>query len=128
MEQLHESDGTRLQPTWPARTSPSQLITPRSSFSPPRHRPARKRSTARLWSNNPQERLNKELRRRTDVVGIFPNRDAFIRPVCAVLAEQHDEWAVALRCMIADSHSGVRVRVIDGDSQEVTQHEPTEAM
>jgi transposase-like protein len=76
-----------------------------------------------IWSNNPNERLNREIRRRTDVVGIFPDRSSIIRLVGAVLAEQHDEWAEGRRNLGLDVLA--RAQTVTTHHAEEVPHELT---
>jgi transposase-like protein len=72
-----------------------------------------------IWSNNPAERLNREIRRRTDSVGIFPTRDAIIRLIGAVLAEQTDEWAEGRRYLGLEVLARCRVNIIPTTEPEI---------
>ncbi|GAA4927598.1 transposase-like protein [Nonomuraea thailandensis] len=76
----------------------------------------------KIWSTNPLERLNKEIKRRTDVVGVFPNPEALLRLAGAVLVEAHDEWQVAERRYLSEGSMAL-ITISGTDQQEVAQTE-----
>jgi len=74
----------------------------------------------KIWSTNPLERLNKEIKRRTDVVGVFPNPAALLRLAGAVLVEAHDEWQVSDRRYLSE---GSMALLLDPPTKEVVTAE-----
>ena len=72
----------------------------------------------KVWSTNPLERLNKEIKRRTDVVGVFPNPEALLRLAGAVLVEAHDEWQVSDRRYLSEGS----IALLTKATKEVAPH------
>jgi putative transposase len=75
----------------------------------------------KIWSTNPLERLNKEIKRRTDVVGVFPNPEALLRLAGAVLAEAHDEWQVAGKRYLSEGSMALLDTPPDSPKEVATQ-------
>jgi putative transposase len=69
----------------------------------------------KVWSTNPLERVNKEIKRRTDVVGVFPNPEALLRLAGAVLVETHDEWQVSDRRYLSEGSMALLIEPTSGE-------------
>jgi putative transposase len=110
---------TTLQPRFPAVAA--RLVDAKEDLTAFRHFPVA--HWRKLWSTNPLERLNKELKRRTNVVGIFPNDAAVTRLATAVLIEAHDEWQIADRRYLSEGSMALLVPISDdgGRSKEVSR-------
>jgi putative transposase len=93
----------------PAWTRPKPTCSPTPAFPPS--------TVTKLHSTNPLERLNKEVKRRADVVGIFPNEDSIIRLVGAVLMEQNDEWQLQHRYMQIEGMAELNQPMIEEENQ-----------
>ena len=78
----------------------------------------------KIWSTNPLERLNKEIKRRTDVVGVFPNPAALLRLAGSVLVEAHDEWQVADKRYLSETS----LALLDISDQSTETIAPTAAL
>jgi putative transposase len=78
----------------------------------------------KIWSTNPLERLNREVKRRTDVVGIFPDDNALLRLASCVLMEAHDEWQVSDRRYLSEESMNefAAQRIADTPSKEVVDN------
>jgi putative transposase len=113
---------TTLKPRFPAVAA--LLIEAKEDLTAFRHFPVA--HWGKLWSTNPLERLNKELKRRTNVVGIFPDDAAVTRLATAVLIEAHDEWQIADRRYLSEGSMALLNPISDdgGQPKEVRRASP----
>jgi len=85
-------------------------------------RPSPGSTGPRYWSNNPIERLNREIKRRADVVQVFPDRDCVTRLIGAVLLEQHEEWQYGERRYLSETSLRHLTHTLHQDQHALPHH------